>query len=98
MPGLLWVLGLGWLNLRTCAQTRRRARAADDRDAVLLAYGLEVGFVGFMVGAAFLTVAYYPTIYWLSWFIGMHARLGAPSAGPAPLRPAYGSAYRIAKT
>ncbi len=94
IPGVLWLVGLGVLNVRTARAVQRKAAQDGDRDAALLGQALELSVVGLMVGGAFLSVAFHPQLYWLAFFIGALGDVGiaAPAAAPVPVpvRPRYG--------
>jgi putative inorganic carbon (HCO3(-)) transporter len=60
--GLFLYLGMGWSTLRTCWWIHANSSAPEDKQLARLA---EVSFVGFGVGGAFLSLAYFDGPYYL---------------------------------
>ena len=103
--GLFLFLWLAWLSWRRASWICSQARKRDDlKWAGLLASMMQVSLVGFAVGGAFLSLAYFDVPYYLMAVIVITGRIveQALAAGPpaavaavpaAPLKPAVRTTY-----
>ena len=87
LAGLVWLFALVAAIIRTLLRIRKTLREAETSPPFLhsLTTSMEAGFVGFLVGGAFLSVLYYP---YFMLFCGLAAaveRISAAEAAPEPV-------------
>ncbi len=78
LPNFIVFLAMLFFTYRTLSRVRRRASDSGPPLVYLAATGIQAGFVGFLVGAFFLS-AEYMKLFWLSIFLSMVLRSFLPS-------------------